>query len=161
MELAFDKLIEFNIKRLTRPKFKHEFAQFNDPVLLQSKPDPQPDTSLLSEQDDELTPERKFQLWKDQGAMMNDVAYDGISSDQGLSYQSSFGKIFKGEQFKTVLTIMNTSSIYTLEKLTVRVYVERPNTKQLQIRGSGEVILLEQRIDSLGARAQKSFPLTF
>lgn len=32
MELKFDKLVACNIKRLTKPKLKKEFAQFNDPT---------------------------------------------------------------------------------------------------------------------------------
>jgi hypothetical protein len=31
-----------------------------------------------------------------------------------LSYLSNFGKIFKGEKFQTILTIMNNSSIFKL-----------------------------------------------
>ena len=30
MELRFNELIVCSVKRLTRPKFNHEFTQFND-----------------------------------------------------------------------------------------------------------------------------------
>ena len=39
MELSFDKLLEFDIKRLNRPKFRHELAQFNDPTILSEEQD--------------------------------------------------------------------------------------------------------------------------
>ena len=61
MDFAFDKLIEFNIKRLTRPKFRHEFAQFNDPVIFQDKTDLQKD----SDDTDDLNDAKKAQLWKE------------------------------------------------------------------------------------------------
>jgi hypothetical protein len=37
--INFDRLLDVNIKRLTRPKFKHEIFQFNDPTLLERLPD--------------------------------------------------------------------------------------------------------------------------
>lgn len=56
---------------------------------------------------------------------MNDVAYDGISSDQGLSYISEFpkGTIYVGENFKAVLTLMNTSTLHTIDQLKVKVFL--------------------------------------
>lgn len=33
MELYFDKIIDLKLKRLAKPKFKHDFPQFNDPTL--------------------------------------------------------------------------------------------------------------------------------
>jgi hypothetical protein len=89
---------------------------------------------------------------------MNDVAYDGVSSDQGLTYLSNFGKIFKGEQFKTILTIMNISTIYKLERLRMRVIIGRTkNSKSLM--GNGDQLLLDKYIDTLHERNQQSFPL--
>jgi len=31
MEFHFDQLLACSIKRLTRPKWRHDFTQFNDP----------------------------------------------------------------------------------------------------------------------------------
>ena len=42
-----------------------------------------------------------------------------------LSYTSNFGKIFYGEKFKTILSIMNTSSIYKLTQVEMTVYVAK------------------------------------
>lgn len=143
---SFDKLLEVNIKRLSRPKFRHEFPQFNDPTLYQTQLDPKNDYS----DNDELSDEQKLKLWKEQGAFTNDVSYDGISSDTALSYFSNFGKIFKGEQFKTLLTILNTSSIYTLDRIRINVSVSR-NSKSDQLE-KGDLVLIDETINSLGAR---------
>ncbi len=40
----------------------------------------------------------------------NDISYDGIEADAAISYNPSFGKIYTGEQFKVLFTLMNTSS---------------------------------------------------
>jgi hypothetical protein len=57
MDLVFDKLLDFNISRITRPTHKHEFAQLHDPVLLQTKPDQNLST------DESLSSEKMHQLW--------------------------------------------------------------------------------------------------
>jgi hypothetical protein len=36
MEIKFDSLLAYSIKRLSRPKFKHDAVQFNDPIEFQS-----------------------------------------------------------------------------------------------------------------------------
>jgi len=68
--------------------------------------------------------------WKNYGTSSNDVSYDGISSDAGLSYVSSFGKIQAGEPLRVLLTVMNTSASYALEKLVIKVYVYRGKQKE-------------------------------
>jgi hypothetical protein len=60
MELSFDKLLEFDIKRLNRPKFRHELAQFNDPTILSEEQD-----SVTSSTNTQSTDEKDdVQLWK-------------------------------------------------------------------------------------------------
>lgn len=38
MDLNFEKLISCGIKRLTRPKFKHDYVQLNDPHIFTYDP---------------------------------------------------------------------------------------------------------------------------
>jgi hypothetical protein len=45
----------------------------------------------------------------------NDIAYDGIEADASINYNSSFGKICTGEQFRVLFTIMNTSQQYAID----------------------------------------------
>jgi len=99
--INFDRLLDVNIKRLTRPKFKHEIFQFNDPTLLERLPDDEETINSYCP-----VAEKKVKL---PGEHINDVAYDSMSSDMTLSYYSHFDKIYQGETFKTILTVMNTS----------------------------------------------------
>lgn len=69
---------------------------------------------------------------------MNDVAYDGVSSNQGLSYISNFGKIYKGETCKSVLNLMNTSTIHTLEQIKVKAVL----SSKISFQKGGERILV-------------------
>lgn len=36
-------------------------------------------------------------FYNDRIQQMNDISYDGLTSDMQLNYQSKFGKIYKGE----------------------------------------------------------------
>jgi len=36
MELKFDQLLTYSIKRLSRPKFRHDTVHFNDPIAYQN-----------------------------------------------------------------------------------------------------------------------------
>ena len=38
-DIRFKELLTCNVKRLTRPKFNHEFTQFNDPVAFANQID--------------------------------------------------------------------------------------------------------------------------
>lgn len=147
MELKFDKLLAVNIKRLTRPKFKHEFPQFNDPNILEYQPNKAEDKSA----------------WGIQGAHTNDVAYGGVSSDQSLSYLSYFGRICTGEHFKVLLTIMNSSANYSLQRLRITVRVTRQNqNRQHSIdKRQGDQTLLQETIAVLNPRDQMGFPISF
>jgi hypothetical protein len=58
MELSFSNLVDFNIKRLARPKFKHEFPNFNDPTMFQAQPEFNPD-----DETEEMTQDKKNKLW--------------------------------------------------------------------------------------------------
>ena len=91
---------------------------------------------------------------------MNDVAYDGVSSDQGLTYLSTFGDIYKGEKHRTLLTLINVSRKHKVERVKVTVIINRQkSTKSLQ--GNGEKVILNVMVDSLECQEQRSFPLTF
>lgn len=84
MELHFDDILELNIKRLTWPQFDHTYTQLND-LALTSNQTPQ----------DIMHPTQIF--YNDRIQQMNDISYDGLTSDMQLSYHSKFGKIYKGE----------------------------------------------------------------
>ena len=58
----------------------------------------------------------------------NDVSYDNISSDQMLSFSSSFGKILMGEEFSAAFTIMNNSASHSLTDIRMRVFAQFQNT---------------------------------
>jgi hypothetical protein len=103
MELRFDKLLAMNIKRLTRPKFKKEHPQFNDPNIFDYEPGQELDQDKA--------------VWNQQRCQLNDIAFSGVSSDQCLSYLSYFGRICTGEHFKVLLTVMNSSANYSLQKV--------------------------------------------
>lgn len=91
---------------------------------------------------------------------MNDVAYDGVCSDQGLTYLSTFGDIFTGEKHRTLLTLINVSRKHKVERCKLTVTINRQkSTKSLQ--GNGEKVILNVMIDSLQCLEQRSFPLTF
>ena len=53
----------------------------------------------------------------------NDIGYDGVEGDAALNYNSSFGKICTGEQFRVLFTLMNTSQQYAIEQLKMKVMV--------------------------------------
>ena len=60
----------------------------------------------------------------------NDICYDGIESDEALNYNSSFGKICTGEQFRVLFTMMNTSSQYSIDNIKMKVVVQRQSLNQ-------------------------------
>lgn len=140
MELSFDKLLEFDIKRLSRPKFKHDISQFLDPVLFESE-------STGTEGSE----------WRFHN---NDVSYENISSDQMLSYSSSFGKILMGEEFSAAFTIMNNSATFALTDIRMRVFAQFQNPSPAQ-KGNNDIILLDHKVDNLNMRQQMSFPLRY
>lgn len=115
MELQFDKLITYSIKRLTRPKFKHDFAQFNDPAAFKNF---DIDETFFSEKNFNIddydplvkqTEEQRSQQMVQLGCNRNDISYDGLPSDCSLNYISAFGKIYVQERFRVLFTLMNTS----------------------------------------------------
>lgn len=81
MDFQFDQLIQASIKRLTKPKFKHDFTTLYDPTAHQPL--------LLPALDEELA---TLEL---QNA--NDINFDGVDADAALNYNPSFGKICTGE----------------------------------------------------------------
>ena len=122
MDLCFDKLIDINIKRLTRPKFKHEVNQFSDPLQFQMPVEDE----YAGTTDSYTIPPGINQINRENvGTHMHDIAYDGMSTDMNLSYYSNFGKIYKGEQFKTILVIMNVSALYKLTQVKIIVRTSR------------------------------------
>ena len=79
-------MISTSIKRLTKPRFKHEFTTLYDPVQFQAIPLIGSDLQDAQEE-----------LMQNELLNSNDVSYDGIESDAALSYNPSFGKICTGE----------------------------------------------------------------
>jgi|LakMenEpi03Aug12_release.lakeMendotaPanAssembly.Ray.scaffolds.fasta_scaffold4435671_1 hypothetical protein len=59
------------------------------------------------------------------GDQLNMSVSESTQSESGFGISNNFGKIFKGEHFNTVLTIQNTSAIYTLDRIKMRVIVNR------------------------------------
>ena len=129
MELSFDKLLTYSIKRLTRPRFKHDFTQFNDPVAFRSYEDTSDDQSGACHEEleqipysieDDYDPSQKQSAQQRQqqmtqlGSNRNDISYDGVPADCALNYISTFGKICVGERFRVLFTIMNVSQKYSL-----------------------------------------------
>jgi hypothetical protein len=57
----------------------------------------------------------------------NDISYDGVEADAAVSYNPRFGKIYTGDQFKVLFTLMNTSSSYALENMKMKVIIQRQN----------------------------------
>ena len=104
MELKFDKLLSVNIKRIARPKFKHDYLHLNDPAIFG---------------------EEASKGWQETGVVANDVSYGGLPADANLTYASDFGRIFTGEQFCVILTVMNVSANYALTKLRITVKTTR------------------------------------
>ena len=80
----------------------------------------------------------------------NDISYGGVESDAAINYNSSFGKIYTGEQFRVLFTLMNTSSNYSLENIKMKVSVQR---QSLQNQKGKEEILMNDTLKSLGAKS--------
>ena len=114
MEIPFDQLVSCSIKRLTRPKFKNEFAQLYDGRAFQDF-DLQPGEVKVVHDED---------LLRD---LMNrcDVSYDSVPASAALNFNSSFGKISTGEHFKVLFTIQNSSASYNLDELDIKSTVIR------------------------------------
>ena len=75
-----------------------------------------------------------------------------------LSYYSHFDKIYQGETFKTILTVMNTSGNQKVNQLKLRVSISKQGQTA---RPSGEIKLLDERIEELAPGACVAFPLNF
>ena len=110
MELRFNELIVCSVKRLTRPKFNHEFTQFNDNLAFRDPNTPEQDPKKFDIEEDYdpgMEQPRAFrdQQWTELGANRHDVGYDGVPSDCAMNYVSTFGKISTGENFRVLFTI--------------------------------------------------------
>ena len=95
----------------------------------------------------------------------HDIAYDGIETDCALSYNSSFGKICTGEQFRVLFTLMNVSGQHALENLRMRVVVQRvsadadqPGKDKAAVK---EEVLMNEVIKILPAKDQMGFIFIF
>jgi len=102
-----NQILVAQIKRLTRPRFNLD----------------QP--SLASESEDLAL------------QSMNKVELDGADFGSELVYKSQFGKVFAGETFSCVLSLLNESPKYAVKdiQLTVRFSVEK--------RDAGHVLVNE------------------
>jgi len=119
MQLVIDNLLDFDLKRLGRPTFKHDYPSFNEPILSQTQ-----QSTSTEESEDQL---KQMQEWRDRGSSLNDVAYEGVSSDQGLSFMSEHIRepIYMGETFNGVLNILNTSTLHSIDQLKVTVKLSK------------------------------------
>jgi len=79
----------------------------------------------MTGKNEEHVDEHRRQQWIQHGAGRADVAFDSVPGDCALNYVSTFGKIFTGETFKVLFTIMNTSANYALQNVRMRVSVQR------------------------------------
>jgi hypothetical protein len=93
----------------------------------------------------------------------NDIAYDGIEAEAAMNYNSSFGKICTGEQFRVLFTIMNTSQQYSIEQLKMKVIVQRvnPDPEIASKEKPKEDILMQDTIKILPAKSQMGFIFIF
>ena len=80
---------------------------------------------------------------------MNDVAYDGVSADCALNYVSTFGKISTGENFRVLFTIQNKSAQYSIQKLNMKVVVQK---RSVVLKGMG---INRKDYESLSREEQK------
>lgn len=96
----------------------------------------------------------------------HDIAYDGIETDAALSYNSSFGKICTGEQFRVLFTLMNVSAQHALENLRMRVVVQRVNADADAVKDGKppavkDEVLMNDTIKLLPAKGQLGFVFMF
>lgn len=102
-------MINTSIKRLTKPKFKHEFTTLYDSKHFQAIPlfGSQLDEVLALEDtiDKSSLKSHSMELYNS-----NDVSYDGVEADAALNYNPTFGKICTGENFRVLFTLMNTNA---------------------------------------------------
>ena len=104
-------MIVCSVKRLTRPKFNHEFTQFNDwkAFATEDGAEKKQDESYMIEEDYSPAHEQpdafRDHQWTALGANRHDVGYDGVPADCALNYVSTFGKISTGENFRVLFTI--------------------------------------------------------
>lgn len=93
----------------------------------------------------------------------NDIAYDGIDAESALAYNSSFGKICTGEQFRVLFTLMNTSMQHPIENLKMKVVVQRVSSdpEQAAKEKPKEDILMQDTIKVLNSKGQMGFIFIF
>ncbi|CDW87010.1 UNKNOWN [Stylonychia lemnae] len=156
MDIQFDQLISTSIKRLTRPKFKHEFTTFYDQKQFQAIP-------LIGQQLDEQLHEANQEMMNS-----NDITCDGIDIDSAINYNPSFGKICTGEQFRVLFTLMNTNTQYSIENIKMKVVVQRQSLNQQAPQGTQsmtqkpkEEVLMHEVIKSIPAKSQIGFIFMF
>lgn len=115
MDVKFDQLLTYAIKRLSRPKFRHDNIQLQDPLAFQTfedDPDLAPTKGFEVEQYDPYvaqTPVQRRDQMTQLGSNRNDISFDGLPGDCTLSYVTAFGKIYAGERLKVLITLMNIS----------------------------------------------------
>jgi hypothetical protein len=159
--VKFDQLLTYAIKRLSRPKFKHENIQLQDPLAFQS-----------FEEDPDLTPTKGFDInqydpcvvqteteRRDQmtnlGSNRNDISFDGLPSDSTLSYNTAFGKIYAGERLKVLITLMNISDVHQLGSVRLVIKLTCRTAKK------PERTLVEENIPTMVQREVRNYPIEF
>jgi len=53
------------------------------------------------------------------------LSQSGIGTDKAPSFANSFGKVYWGEDFKTILTLVNTSTTHQLTNIKMKVIINR------------------------------------
>lgn len=89
-------------------------------------------------------------MWTTLGASANDVAYECVPADEGLTYTSAFDKknrVWIGETFRMILTLQSIEPVHAIESGIIRVSV------------SGKDLLNEQF--KLKAHEVRSYPISF
>lgn len=90
-----------------------------------------------------------------------DVSYDGVPASAAINFNSSFGKISTGEQFKVLFTIQNSSASYNLEELEIKSTVVRIQKQEGSGPAPKETLLIQKTIPQLGPKEQIGFVFAF
>eukprot|EP00347_Sterkiella_histriomuscorum_P011398 403372611 len=156
MDIQFDQLINTSIKRLTKPKLKHEFTTFHDQKQFIAIP-------LIGQQLDETLQEANNEMMNS-----NDVSYDGIDADSAINYNPSFGKICTGENFRVLFTLMNTNAQFSIDNIKMKVVVQRQSLNQPNAQGAQQTqtkpkedVLMHEVIKTIPAKSQMGFIFIF
>ena len=83
----------------------------------------------------------------------NDISYDGVEADAVLSYNSTFGKICTGEQFRVLFTIQNQNTQFSLDNIKMKVIIQRTNVAQGTNAKPKDDILMSETLKTLAPKS--------